>query len=209
MVAPDKFHLLPSAIFPHRSPPEFAAPHDQCVFHHSTFFQIFQQSGDGLIDLPASLRETDVQSFPGTRTVAIPSPVIKLNKAHTAFGKTPGYQTIVGKACFACLRAVLCAHGFGFLPDVHRVGGIHLHAERHFILRNARERFWVAELRIALLIDFIHRVEHFPALRSAHARRAIEKQHGFSVRTALHALINAGQKTGAPKLLAPVGSIAS
>src|SRR5207253_8454833 len=95
VIAPNKFHFLPSAIFSHRSPPELAAPHDQCVFHHSTFFQIFQQSGDGLIDLPASLRETDVQSFPGTRTVAIPSPVIKLNKAHTAFGKTPGYQTIV------------------------------------------------------------------------------------------------------------------
>src|SRR5204862_1484033 len=104
VVAPDKFHLLPSAIFPHRSPPEFAAPHDQCVFHHSTFFQIFQQSGDGLIDLPASLRETDVQSFPGTRTVLIPPQGGKSKKATTAFAKQPGYQKIIGKGGSPSLR---------------------------------------------------------------------------------------------------------
>ena len=42
--------------------------------------------------------------------------------------------------------------------NVHGIGGIHLHAERHLVLRDSREGFRVSERCISLLIDLVDRI---------------------------------------------------
>src|SRR5580704_14351190 len=93
--------------------------------------------------------------------------------------------------------------------DVHRVGGIHLHAERHLVLRYACDSLRVSEGLIGPLIDLINRVEHTAAKRTADARRIIQVEHRLTMRSALHALVDTGQKAGTPQLFAPVWGFAS
>ena len=77
--------------------------------------------------------------------------------------------------------------------DVHRIAGLELHAERHFILRDARQRFRIAETRVGLLVDGADGIEHLAAQRPTDARRVMQIQHGLALRTTLHALIHTRQ----------------
>src|SRR5947207_6320752 len=69
--------------------------------------------------------------------------------------------------------------------------------------------FRIAEFRIALLVDFVHGIQHVAALRRANSRWRIQIQDRLAVRAALHALVNAGKKAGSPELLAAVGCVAT
>ena len=93
--------------------------------------------------------------------------------------------------------------------NVHGVGGVHLHAERHLVLRNARNGFRIAELGIGLLVDFVDGIQHAAAQRPAYVRRIFQVEHRLAVRAALHALINAGQKSRAPQLFAAIRLVAA
>ena len=93
--------------------------------------------------------------------------------------------------------------------DVHGVSGVHLHAERHLVLRNSRDSFRIAEGGIGLLIDFVNRIQFTAAQRTAHTSWILEVEHRLSMRTALHALINTGQKARAPQLFATIRRLAA
>ena len=135
--------------------------------------------------------------------------MIELNEAHATLRQAARHQAIVGKTGFARLRAVSREHRGGFLVDVHGVGGVHLHAERHLVLRDARNGFRIAELGIGLLIDFVDRIQHAAAQRTAYVRRVFQVEHRLAVGAALHALINTGQKARAPQLFAAVRLVAA
>ena len=109
----------------------------------------------------------------------------------------------------ARIRAVRRKHGGGLLVNIHGVGGVHLHAERHLVLRDAGNGFGIAELGIGLPVDFVDRIQHAAAQRPAYVRRIFQVEHRLAVGTALHALIHAGQKSGSPQLFAAVRLVAA
>src|SRR5215831_4346996 len=127
--------------------------------------------------------------------------MVELDEPHSTLRKASRDQAIIGKACFADLRTVLCANGFGLFVNVHCIRRIHLHAEGHLILRNSRHSFRISECAVILLIQFIDRIEHTATLGGTYVGRAVQIQHWLTMGTALHALIDAGQKAAAPKLL--------
>ncbi len=130
--------------------------------------------------------------------------MIELDKAHASLGQPAGHQAIVGEAGFARFGAISSQHGGGLLADVHGVGGLHLHAERHLVLSNPGDGFGIAELGIGLLVDLVHRVQHAAAQWPADILRGFQIEHRLAVRAALHALVNAGQEARTPQLLAAI-----
>ena len=135
--------------------------------------------------------------------------MIELNVTHAPFRQTPRYEAIIGETGFTRLRPIGCANRVRLFANIHRVSRFHLHAEGHLILGNPRDRFRIPKLGITLLIDLVDCVQHAPAKGPAHFWGIIEIEHRFPVGAALHALINARQKSGSPKLLAAIGRIAS
>src|SRR5262245_2616263 len=77
---------------------EFPAPDDKCIVKHAALFQILNERRRRLISAPALKRQV-------TRQVAvlIPSAVIELDEANSAFGKTAREQT-VGGVCSGLAR---------------------------------------------------------------------------------------------------------
>src|SRR5580704_14437146 len=134
----------------------------------------------------------------------IPSPMVELNESHTPLGQSPRHHTIVRKTGLARLRSVFREDARGLLADVHGVRSIHLHAERHLILGDARDGLRISERGISLLIDLIHRVQHSAAQGTAYSRRIVQIQHRFSVGAALDALVNTRKEAGTPQLFAAV-----
>jgi hypothetical protein len=78
--------------------------------------------------------------------------------------------------------------------DIHGIAGFQLHAEGHFILRDAGHRLGIAERAIGLAVDLVHRVQHLAALVAADAFGIVQKQHRLAGGAAGHALIDAGQE---------------
>ena len=148
-------HLLAISILPHRRPAEFASPHYECILQHAALLQIRQQRRYWLIDFPTPIGKTEVQCFFGVCPMRIPSPVIELDKSHATFRQPPCDQAIVGETGLAGLRSVHRPNGVGFFMNVHSIGGIDLHTERHLVLRDSRDGFRVSERRISLLVDLV------------------------------------------------------
>jgi len=159
------------------------------------------------IDCAGIAPRNDVQSIP-TPNRAIPSPVITLNKAHTGPARRQPPDNCVPRpqSCFACLRAVLFAHGFRVPFRMSMASWRpHLHAERHFILPMRRERSGL-QLAIALLL-IRHRIQIGPGFETRSARglsntAPARRANGI-------ARPDTSKKPDAPKLLASVWIIPS
>jgi hypothetical protein len=96
MVAPDKAIAVPS--FVHRRPAKLTAPNDQRLVKESTLLEVLNQGRCRAVYLATTvnLPESDVVFF--DVTVAIPAPVVKLDKAHAALDQAPCQKTVVGEA---------------------------------------------------------------------------------------------------------------
>src|SRR4029077_15384592 len=159
MVSTDIFHFLAAAVFPHGCAPKFATPDHERVFEHTPRLEIGQQGRCRLIYSTTTIREAEVQSLLGVGAVRIPAPVIELNKSDPSLRQPPSHQAVVRDTGFARFRAVLRADRIGLFANVHGVGSVHLHPERHLVLSDARDGFWIPEHGIGLPIDFVNRVQ--------------------------------------------------
>src|SRR5215831_17655713 len=105
--------------------------------------------------------------------MGVPSPMIELNKSYSALCQTARYQTIVGETGLAWFRAITCVDRAWLLANVHRIGCVHLHAERHLVLSDSCYGLGISECGIRLLINFINRVEHPAPQWTAHTFRIV------------------------------------
>ena len=95
------------------------------------------------------------------------------------------------------------------LRDVHRLGHAHLHAKGQFVLRNAGEGFGIADGLHLHLVELLERVERLAAAVAIEPGGIGEKQHRIAIGAALHALVDARQKSAAPDAHAGVGRLAA
>ena len=70
-------------------PAEFAAPDDQRILEQAPLLEILHQRGRTLIDLLGDLRMAA-----GQAAVVVPTAVVDLNEAHTAFQQAPCQQAV-------------------------------------------------------------------------------------------------------------------
>ena len=91
---------------------------------------------------------------------------------------------------------------FGLLADVHHVGHGHLHAEGQLVLADPRQGLGIAELGQLVLVELPQRVEGAAAVGAVHPLGIADVEDRVAHGPALHALIDAGQKAGAPEGLA-------
>ena len=187
------------------SPPQI----DERLVQESTLLKIRQESGRSPVDVAALLLKADVEGFLLRGAVRVPAPIEKLHVAHTAFDQPAGQQTIVGKMLLTRPGAIEVVYVLRFLREIDCVGGRHLHAERHFVLRDAGHGLRIAEFFVRPLVDAGDRLDHFPAEWPADALGIREEQHRIAVRTTLHALIDRRQESSAPQALAAAGEFAA
>src|ERR1700722_12254421 len=134
----------------------------------------------------------------------IPSPMVELNESPPPLGQSPRHHTIVGKTGLARLRSVFREDARGLLAGGRGGPFLPLHAERHFILGDARDGLRISERGISLPIDLVNRVQHSAAQGTAYSRRIVQIQHRFSMGAALDALVNTRKEAGTPQLFAAV-----
>ena len=68
--------------------------------------EVLDERGDRSINFTALLRQLMHEIVVDSGTVAIPSPIVELHKAHAAFDKSSRQETVVGERRLAGLRAV-------------------------------------------------------------------------------------------------------
>ena len=109
-------------------------------------FEVGKQRGRGLVDVAALVLKALVQCLVGRRAVRVPAPIEQLHVPHTAFDEPSREQAIVGEMLLPGPRAIKVVNVLRLLRNVDRVCRGHLHAERHFVLRDARHRLRIAKL---------------------------------------------------------------
>ena len=99
--------------------------------------------------------------FRGQTVVLVPAGVHQLHVTRAAFDQAPRHQTISRETFPARSRTGRTFQNFFRLfGKVGQLRHARLHAIRHFILRNARGNFRVAEVVQLLFVDLGNRVEH-------------------------------------------------
>jgi hypothetical protein len=84
----------------------------------------------------------------------------------------------VGERAGLCdLRAVAFEDVLGLALQVHQLRHAGLHAESHFILRDARDRLGVAEARVIHRVQFAKPIEHRAAVVGGDAGRVLDVEH--------------------------------
>jgi len=76
----------------HGSTSKFAAKNDQGVIEYSALFEIFDESGAGLINVFTVLLETTNET-----SVLVPRFVEELDEANATLDETPGEEGVVGE----------------------------------------------------------------------------------------------------------------
>lgn len=130
--------------FSHGGAAEFAAPNDECIFEESAFFEIFDESGGGLIDFAADLIECGVE-VGVFAAVVVPVGVVELDESYTAFDHASGEQAVVGEGGLSGLCPVQFECVFGFLFELGEFRGGDLHGEGSFVGFDASLNFGVAD----------------------------------------------------------------
>ena len=69
----------------------------------------------------------------------------------------------------------------------------------HFVLRNARVGFRIAQLRKRLPVDLLHRIEHLAAHLAIHSIRIAQIEHRIAARAQSDTRILRRKKTAAPQ----------
>ena len=149
---------------------ELAAPNDEGVVKEASLFEIGDESGGGLVGFFATLRELF-----GEAAVGVPTAVEELHEADAAFAEAAGHEGVVSVgAGRAGLFAVELEGAVWFARNVGEFGDGHLHAEGHFVLRDAGLNFRVVKFLMMDLIQGANVVERFAAKITADSFRVIE-----------------------------------
>ena len=130
--------------FAHGSAAKFAAPDDECIFEETAFFEIFDESDGGLIDIATDLIECGVE-VSAFAAVVVPVGVVELYEADAAFDHASGEEAVIGEGGLSGLGAVHVECVFGFLFDLGEFGGGDLHGEGGFVGFDASLDFGVAD----------------------------------------------------------------
>ena len=173
----------------HRRAAELAGPDDERVVEHAALLQIGDERHAGAVDLLRLEGDAFLHA-----AVMIPVLVIELDEAHAALGQATREQAIRGEGTVARLAAVKLERLGPFAANVHQLRHAGLHAERHFILRDAR-----GDLGI---VRRAHCAGAFSALMAAtspcwlarDARRIREVEDRIALAAKLHALIATRQE---------------
>ena len=209
VVAADVPHLDAAAVLAHRGAAEFAAPDDQRFIEQPALLEVVEQGGDRLVDLIALVDEALPKVGLRIGAVGVPAPVEELDEAHAALGEAAGEQAVVGEGFLTGGGAVFLVHRCRLLFQIEGIRRVDLHAEGHFILRDAGDGLRVADLGGDALVEVVQRVERPAAQRLRDAVGIREIKHRLALRAALHALIDAGQVAGAPDRFAGIGVLAA
>ena len=137
-----------------------------------------------------------------SRTVRVPAPMKQLNETHSRLGQAPRKETIVAERFLARLGPVKLMNVVRLGLDVHYAGHRHLHAKRHFVLRNASDGFRVTGFLVGFFIEILQGIQGQPPNIAGHACWVLHIKDGASHATALHTLVNAGQEPATPQCLA-------
>ena len=92
-----------AVVLHHGGASELTPPDDQRLLEESALLEVGDQTGKGLVDLPALDGEGLVDRFSGGGSVVIPAPVVELDEAYPVLDQTPRQKTIVGKGRIVAL----------------------------------------------------------------------------------------------------------
>ena len=135
---------------------EFAAPDDEGLVEQAALLEIGHERGGGLIGVSALLAEVV-----GQVVVVVPAHVVELHETDAALDHAACEQAV---ACIGSglvnVGAVQVENVLGFVADVGEIGHGGLHAEREFVLLDARQDFRVVSDVVLLLVKVAELVEH-------------------------------------------------
>ena len=176
---------------------KFTAPNHQRVVEKAACFQILHERGAGLIRVLALFADAL-----GQAAVLVPAAVVKLDETHTALGHAAGEQAIGGeRAGLLHVGPVKVEHTLRLLRDVHQLRHGRLHAEGHFVLRNAGVDFGIGEGLVLLRVELGEAVEHAAPRVGVDAGRVVEEQHRVAAAAKLDALMFGRHEARAPQPL--------
>ncbi len=126
---------------------EFAAPDDERVVEQAALFEVDDERGGGLVGFGALAADAG-----GQAAVLVPALVVELDEAHAALGQPAGQQAVGGEgAGLAGYRRRRARTWSPARPTrFGDVGHAGLHAERHFVLGDAR-----FDLGVELLLELV------------------------------------------------------
>ena len=136
---------------------EFSGEDDEGFIKHTTLFEVFDETGAGLVDIVGL--STD---FLGKSRVVIPTPVEQLDKADASFRHASGEEAVAGEGSgllhFGSVKFFVL--GFVFAGEVGEFGDAGLHPESHLLLCDGCLNFRVADSGDMLFVEPGNEVEH-------------------------------------------------
>ena len=154
-------------------PAELPAPDHQRFVKHPALFQIADQPGGRLVDVPRHRRELLRQP-----SVMVPPAMIELDEAYVSLRQPSRQQAIRREgARLPRVLPVQRQHMLGLLRCVRQVGNTSLHAERHLVLRDSRFDFRIAGATLQTPVQFRQRVQLSPSLFPGQPRRVRQVEH--------------------------------
>ena len=153
----------------------------------------------GRVDFPAFFRQVLDDVVAGARAVAVPAPVEELDVPHAALDQAASQKAVVGERRGPGFRAILLQDRFGLLADIHDVGNGHLHPEGQLVLADPRQSLGIAKLGKLIFVELPERIESAPPIGPVHSFGIADVEDRIADGPALHPLVNAGQKAGAPE----------
>ena len=182
--------MVIAAVIGRRQPPlrvdgpsELAAPDEQRVVQHAALLQILQEAITRLIDVLALARQMS-----GHVGMDVPAIQPDLDESRAALEQPARRQAALREASGpARVLAVELVHARRLAGEIGQLRHGRLHAIRHLVLRDARQRFRVADRLVLQLVQLAQRIQHSPADGRRHAVGIVDEQHRLGARTQRHA----------------------
>ena len=209
MVASLERVLLPFPVLLHGRPAEFTAPDHQGVLQQSPLFQVQQECGHRLVDHAAFVDETHVDGPVGRCAVRIPSPVEDLDETDPFLNQFAGEEDVVRQGCLSGACTVELVDIGRLVIDIHHFGNGYLHLVGHLILGDARQDLRIPVFLVAEPVHLIDGINGCLAYIPLHPGRVLDIQDGFTLRSALYALVHGRQEATAPHALSGIRIVAA
>ena len=165
------------------------------VIQQAALLEILHERGCRLVDVVALIGE-----LARNRDVLIPAAVKKLNETHIALEQAAREQAVGGVgAGLPHLGAVGVERGGALLGNVGELRHAGLHAKRHLVGVDARDRLGIAQLGGAGGVERGEIVEHGATLRAIDAGRVVQIEHRIRAGPEADTLMGGGQKAAAPE----------
>ena len=118
----------------------------------------------------------------------VPAVQPDLHEPRAALEKAARGQAALRKASgSARVLAVQVVHAGGLGGKIGQLRHGRLHAIRHLVLRDARQRFRIADGLMLQLVELAHRIEHPPADGRRHPIGIVDEQNRLGACTKRHA----------------------